>query len=143
MADSGGSKLWTVLSLVSALGAATLAKKALDTGWKAATGKHPPENPADPDVQMAEAVAWAVVSGTFYVAVPPGAGAIRFEDPRLAMMMAAPPRKKTAPAARRSFVTVQPKAGQMLLWESWLRHGVDSHGARGQRISVSFNYRLD
>jgi uncharacterized protein (TIGR02466 family) len=84
----------------------------------------------------------AVVSGTFYVAVPPGAGAIRFEDPRLAMMMAAPPRKKTAPAARRSFVTVQPKAGQMLLWESWLRHGVDSHGARGQRISVSFNYRL-
>jgi hypothetical protein len=65
MADSGGSKLWTVLSLVSALGAATLAKKALNTGWKAATGKQPPENPADPDVRMAEAVAWAAVSGTF------------------------------------------------------------------------------
>jgi Protein of unknown function (DUF4235) len=65
MADSGGSKLWTLFSLVSTLGAAALAKKALDTGWKAATGKHPPENPADPDVQMREAVAWAVVSGTF------------------------------------------------------------------------------
>src|SRR4051795_8524999 len=66
MADSAGSgRLWTVFSLVSALGAAALAKKALDTGWKAATGKHPPENPADPDVQMREAVAWAVVSGTF------------------------------------------------------------------------------
>jgi hypothetical protein len=65
MADSGSSKLWTVFSLVSALGAATLAKKALDAGWKAATGKHPPENPADPDVAVAEAVAWAVVSGTF------------------------------------------------------------------------------
>jgi hypothetical protein len=65
MAESGGSKLWTVFSLVSALGAAALAKKALDTGWKAATGKHPPENPADPDVQMTEAIAWAVVSGTF------------------------------------------------------------------------------
>jgi hypothetical protein len=65
MADSGGSKLWTVFSLVSALAAATLAKKALDTGWKAATGKHPPENPADPDVQMGEALAWAAVSGTF------------------------------------------------------------------------------
>jgi hypothetical protein len=65
MADSGGSKLWAVLSLVSALGAATLAKKALNTGWKAATGKQPPENPADPDVRMAEAVAWAAVSGTF------------------------------------------------------------------------------
>jgi len=65
MADSGSSKLWTVFSLVSALGAAALAKKAIDTGWRAATGKHPPENPADPDVNMAEAVAWAVVSGTF------------------------------------------------------------------------------
>jgi len=65
MADSGGGKLWSVLSLVSALGAAAVAKKALDTGWKAATGKRPPANPADPDVQMAEAVAWAIVSGTF------------------------------------------------------------------------------
>lgn len=65
MADSGSGKLWTVFSLVSALGAATLAKKALDAGWRAATGKHPPENPADPDVRMVEAVAWAAVSGTF------------------------------------------------------------------------------
>jgi hypothetical protein len=69
MSDSGSgngsSKLWTVFSVVSALMAAALAKKALDTGWKAATGKHPPENPADPDVAMGEAVAWAVISGTF------------------------------------------------------------------------------
>lgn len=65
MADSGSSKLWTVLSLVSALGAAAVAKKALDTGWRAATGKHPPANPADPDVAVGEAVAWAIVSGTF------------------------------------------------------------------------------
>jgi Protein of unknown function (DUF4235) len=63
--DSGSSKLWTVFSVVSALVAAALAKKALDTGWRAATGKHPPENPADPDVAMGEAVAWAVASGTF------------------------------------------------------------------------------
>ena len=64
MADSGGSKLWTVFSLVSALGAAAIAKKALDTAWRAATGKHPPENPADPDVDVWEAVMWAAVSGT-------------------------------------------------------------------------------
>ena len=62
--DSGSSKVWTVFSLVSALVAAALAKKALDTAWRAATGKNPPENPADPDVAMGEAVAWAVVSGT-------------------------------------------------------------------------------
>jgi hypothetical protein len=65
MADSGSSKLWTVFSLVSALGAAALAKKTLDAGWRAATGKQPPANPADPDVAVGEAVAWAVVSGTF------------------------------------------------------------------------------
>ena len=58
MADSGGSgRLWTVFSLVSALIGAALAKKALDTGWKAATGKKPPANPADPDVDDGEAVA--------------------------------------------------------------------------------------
>jgi hypothetical protein len=61
----GGSKIWTVFSLVSALGAAALAKKTLNTSWRAATGKNPPENPADPDVDVWEAVLWAAVSGTF------------------------------------------------------------------------------
>ena len=57
------SKLWTVFSLVSALGAAAFARKALNASWKAATGKQPPENPADPDVQIGEAVAWAATTG--------------------------------------------------------------------------------
>jgi len=61
--DAKGSKIWAVLSLVSALGAASVARKALDTGWKAATGRKPPQNPADPDVQVWEAVAWATVTG--------------------------------------------------------------------------------
>ena len=58
------SKVWTVFSLVSALLAATAARKALTTSWKAATGKNPPANPADPDVDFGEAVLWATVSGT-------------------------------------------------------------------------------
>jgi len=85
----------------------------------------------------------SVISGTYYVAVPPKSGAIRFEDPRLAMMMAAPPKKPNARPENRSFVDIEPKAGMLLLWESWLRHGVETNGARGKRISVSFNYRLD
>lgn len=64
MASGSSSKLWTVFSLVSALGAAAAAKKVLNSGWKAATGKQPPENPADPDVDVWEAVLWASVSGT-------------------------------------------------------------------------------
>jgi len=82
----------------------------------------------------------SAISGTYYVSVPPRSGAIRFEDPRLAMMMAAPPRRKNARALNRLFVDVEPKAGMLLLWESFLRHGVEANGARGPRISVSFNY---
>jgi uncharacterized protein (TIGR02466 family) len=85
----------------------------------------------------------SVISGTYYVAVPPKSGAIRFEDPRLAMMMAAPPRKPGASTENRSFVDIAPKPGMLLLWESWLRHGVEANDARGKRISMSFNYRLD
>jgi hypothetical protein len=65
MAKGGGSKVWTVFSLVAALGAALVARKTLDKSWKLATGKQPPENPADPDVDLWEAVTWAVVTGAF------------------------------------------------------------------------------
>ena len=37
----------------------------------------------------------SIISGTLYVEVPNGSGSIRFEDPRLPMMMAAPTRRKT------------------------------------------------
>ena len=57
------SKVWSILSLASALGAAAFARKAIDATWKAATGKQPPENPADPDVNVGEAVAWAATTG--------------------------------------------------------------------------------
>ncbi len=83
----------------------------------------------------------SVISGTYYVTAPPKSGAIRFEDPRLAMLRAAPPKKKNARPDNRSFVDVTPKPGMLLLWESWLRHGVEPNAARSPRISVSFNYR--
>jgi uncharacterized protein (TIGR02466 family) len=81
----------------------------------------------------------AVLSGTYYVAVPEGAGAISFEDPRYPFMMAAPPRKPNAPRAFSSEVSVRPAAGTLLLWESWLRHEVATSRTDEPRISVSFN----
>lgn len=83
----------------------------------------------------------SVVSGTLYLALPAGAGAIRFEDPRLGLMMAAPLRRSDAPEPLHSFQTVAPTVGDVLLWESWLRHEVLPHTGKGERISVSFNYR--
>lgn len=62
---SSGSKMWSMFSLAAALGAAAMARKGLDKGWQVATGKKPPENPADPDVQLWEAVTWAAVTGAF------------------------------------------------------------------------------
>lgn len=82
----------------------------------------------------------SIISGTTYVAMPEGTSAIKFEDPRLAMMMAAPTRKKTACAELRSFFYAKPKVGDVLLWESWLRHEVPMNMAKDDRISVSFNY---
>jgi uncharacterized protein (TIGR02466 family) len=84
----------------------------------------------------------SVVSGTLYVAVPPGSGALKLEDPRLPMMMAAPPRRTDAPESLRTFVYAEPAPGRLLLWESWLRHEVVPGTWKGERISISFNYRL-
>jgi uncharacterized protein (TIGR02466 family) len=75
----------------------------------------------------------SVISGTFYIEVPRGSGAIRFEDPRLPLMMAAPPRAD-------SFVEVQPRPGLLLMWESWLRHEVLPGTGKGERLSISFNF---
>ena len=75
----------------------------------------------------------SVISGTFYVEVPRGSGAIRFEDPRLPLMMAAPPRAD-------SFIILEPRPGLLLMWESWLRHEVLPGTGRGERLSISFNF---
>lgn len=75
----------------------------------------------------------SAVSGTVYIETPPGAGAIRFEDPRLPMLMA-------APLGDDRFVHIEPMPGLLLLWESWLRHEVLAGSAKAERISVSFNY---
>ena len=82
----------------------------------------------------------SVISGTVYVAVPPGASALKLEDPRLAMMMAATPRRADADEEQKSFVYMAPQPGTVLMWESWLRHEVTVNRARSERISVSFNY---
>jgi len=82
----------------------------------------------------------SILSGTLYVEAPEGSGAIRFEDPRLPMMMAAPVRRDDAPEDLRPFVTVTPQSGMLLMWESWLRHEVLPGAAKTDRLSISFNF---
>jgi uncharacterized protein (TIGR02466 family) len=56
------------------------------------------------------------------------------------MLMAAPPRRADAGESAQSFVYVAPRVGDVLIWESWLRHEALPNGAKADRISISFNY---
>ena len=82
----------------------------------------------------------AFLSGTVYVEVPDGASALKLEDPRLPMMMARPAVHAEAPETEKPFVYLAPRAGTVLMWESWLRHEVPTNAAKSERISISFNY---
>ncbi|MDA8585874.1 TIGR02466 family protein [Rhodobacteraceae bacterium] len=83
----------------------------------------------------------SVISGTTYVAMPEGTSALKLEDPRHAMMMAAPPRRKDAPEELQPFVYIRPEVGDVVMWESYLRHEVPMNMTEDDRISVSFNYK--
>ncbi len=81
-----------------------------------------------------------VISGTYYVTVPKGSSALKLEDPRLGLMMAAPARKSGTPRDLQPFVYIDPQPGSIILFESWLRHEVPANQANEDRISISFNY---
>jgi uncharacterized protein (TIGR02466 family) len=85
----------------------------------------------------------SIISGTTYVSMPTGVSSIKFEDPRLPMMMAAPKRKPKIRNELRNFIYISPEVGDVLLWESWLRHEVPMNMSEEERISISFNYSLE
>jgi len=62
MADKGELG-WRLLAGAAAFGAGFVARKAITVGWKQVTGKEPPTNPESPEVGIAEAIGWAVVTG--------------------------------------------------------------------------------
>jgi uncharacterized protein (TIGR02466 family) len=84
----------------------------------------------------------SVISGTYYVQTPPGASALKFEDPRLDRLMAAPSRRARARRHNQTWVSIPAERGQFVLFESWLRHEVVANRSREPRVSISFNYDL-
>jgi uncharacterized protein (TIGR02466 family) len=82
----------------------------------------------------------SVISGTYYVQMPKGTPAIKFEDPRMTSMMHSPPRRAKARAENLTHVSVPAKEGTLVLFESWLRHEVPMNQSKDARVSVSFNY---
>jgi uncharacterized protein (TIGR02466 family) len=82
----------------------------------------------------------STISGTYYVQTPRGTAGLKLEDPRLDRFMAAPPRKADCRPANRSWVTVPAAPGNVVLFESWLRHEVPPNPVQAERISISFNF---
>jgi uncharacterized protein (TIGR02466 family) len=82
----------------------------------------------------------AVLSGTYYVRTPRDSPPLKFEDPRLASFMAAPPRRSRAREQHLPHIAYPARAGNLILFESWLRHEVPPSPVDEDRISVSFNY---
>jgi len=69
----------------------------------------------------------ALISGTYYVKIPKGAGKIIFDDPR---------------GPRPPFdtqIAIQPKEGDLLLFPPWLIHQVAPTEDTQERISIAFN----
>jgi hypothetical protein len=54
---------WKVVGGLGTVLAGNAARGALTKAYKTVTGRIPPANPEDPDVEWREAVAWAVLSG--------------------------------------------------------------------------------
>jgi uncharacterized protein (TIGR02466 family) len=82
----------------------------------------------------------ASLSGTYYVRTPRGCSGLKFEDPRLDRFMASPPRKRRARRVNQVWVTLPAEQGNLVLFESWLRHEVAPNPTEAERISISFNY---
>jgi len=82
----------------------------------------------------------SAISGTYYVKTPRRCPGLKFEDPRLERFMAAPPRLATARRANRPWIVMPAQTGDVVLFESWLRHEVPPNPVAVERISISFNY---
>lgn len=56
-------QMWKALATLASVGAAVAARNATSAVWKKRTGQEPPMNPADPDIDWREAIAWTLLTG--------------------------------------------------------------------------------
>jgi len=81
------------------------------------------------------------LSGVYYVSTTEKTGNIFFQDPRPAASMSACPVTEFVPWTIRQ-VSYQPVSGGMLIFPSWLYHGVGPNLSETLRVSISFNFRI-
>ena len=78
------------------------------------------------------------LSGVYYVQTAPGADTISFHDPRVQIEQIAP-RVGERNAFNSNACHVPVRAGQLVMFPSWLAHSVPENTSDMLRISISFN----
>ncbi|MDB9435352.1 TIGR02466 family protein [Dolichospermum lemmermannii CS-548] len=80
----------------------------------------------------------SILSGVYYLKTPENCGGIFFSDPRPASQMIVPPSIElnlwTFPK-----ITYKAREGTMLIFPSWLLHGVEMNMSDEDRVCISFN----
>ncbi|WP_338748717.1 DUF4235 domain-containing protein [Janibacter alittae] len=56
-------KIWSLATTAAAIGGGIMARKVIEKAWALVTDGTVPNNPEDPEVDWAEAIAFALVSG--------------------------------------------------------------------------------
>ena len=89
----------------------------------------------------------SVFSGTYYVKTPPDCGIFIAHEPRVGVQNMVPRRnikrmitEDNVPQHLWIDVPVYPKAGKIIMFPSWLWHGVEPNNSNEDRISLSFNF---
>ncbi len=77
-----------------------------------------------------------LLSGSFYLQVPPGSGQFVFRDPRPGVVHGY---VKGAVPNGYSDIRLAPEAGLLVLFPCWMEHFVEPHASDAPRIAIAFN----
>jgi uncharacterized protein (TIGR02466 family) len=77
-----------------------------------------------------------LLSGSFYLKVPPGSGQFVFRDPRPGVIHGA---VKGAVPNGHNDVHLTPSSGLLVLFPCWMEHYVEPHDSDEPRITIAFN----
>jgi uncharacterized protein (TIGR02466 family) len=78
----------------------------------------------------------SLLSGSFYLQVPPGSGDFVFRDPRPGVIHG---HLKGGVPNGYSDVHLAPSTGLLVLFPCWIEHYVETHGGDEPRITIAFN----
>lgn len=81
------------------------------------------------------------ISGVFYVSCQSDSGSIYFKDPRQGRWMVPPPLAQNLPENTLN-IRIDPLEGNLLLFPSFLEHGVEQNNTDSNRYSISFNFEI-